>query len=185
MMINSYGHENKPEGFVFCSYSQLWITLLGIVVFISLRNSCKFLRPLIMSIVPTKGKVGEPISEEERVEISEKIEGHIFNATVYTISSVWGYMVCKDKDWYPWYLGGHGDPANGFINLPFVEDDQVVLFYGLFQFGFRIESLISHVIIAERGNDFEEMLLHDGLTCFLFFGFLFSNFLPGGTMIII
>ena len=29
------------------------------------------------------------------------------------------------------------------------------------------------------------MLLHDTVTCFLFFGYLFSNFLPVGTMVII
>ena len=45
--------------------------------------------------------------------------------------------------------------------------------------------LIDHILSAERGGDYEEMLLHDTVTCFLFFGFLFSNFLPVGTMIII
>ena len=82
--------------------------------------------------MPTKEKAGEPISEEERIEIAKKIEGHIFDATVYTVSSVWGYMVCKDKDWMPWYLGGSGSVSNGFIDAPFNEIDQAVLFYGLF-----------------------------------------------------
>ena len=29
------------------------------------------------------------------------------------------------------------------------------------------------------------MLLHDAVTCFLFFGYIFSNFLPVGTLVIL
>ena len=41
------------------------------------------------------------------------------------------------------------------------------------------------MFFTERGPDFEEMLLHDAVTCFLFFGYLFSNLLPVGTLITI
>ena len=85
----------------------------------------------------------------------------------------------------PWFLGGQGDFSVGFVDIPFVEVDQTVLFYGLFQFGVRLQYLLDHMFTAEKSNDFEEMLLHDTVTCFLFFGFLFSNFLPVGTMVII
>ena len=85
----------------------------------------------------------------------------------------------------PWYLGGHGDFGVGFVNIPFLPVDESVLFYGLFQFGIRLQWLIAHNLSVERGNDYEEMLLHDTVTCFLCFGYLVSNFLPVGTMVII
>ena len=39
---------------------------------------------------------------------------------IYSVSTVWGYIVCMDKDWLPWYLLGKGDFANGFVDLPFL-----------------------------------------------------------------
>ena len=44
----------------------------------------------------------------------------------------------------PWYLGGHGDFGVGFVNIPFLPVDESVLFYGLFQFGIRLQWLIDH-----------------------------------------
>ena len=61
-----------------------------------------------MYIVPTKDSKKEPLSDEERDSIATKIEGHIFESTCYMISAVWGYMISKDTDWMPWFLGGHG-----------------------------------------------------------------------------
>ena len=55
----------------------------------------------------------------------------------------------------------------------------------MFSFGLRLESLISHVFFSEHGGDFEEMLLHDLVTIFLFGGYIFSNSLAFGTMIVI
>ena len=85
----------------------------------------------------------------------------------------------------PWYLGGTGQLEAGFIDIPFVKVDETVLIYGLINFGFRVESLITHIFFTERGSDFEEMLLHDIVTFFLCFGYISSNFLPVGTMILI
>ena len=85
----------------------------------------------------------------------------------------------------PGFMGGSGSFDEGFKDLPFLWIDEAVLNYGLFSFGLRIESIFSLIFLSEWGADFEEMLLHDSLTFFLFYGYLFSNFLPVGTMIII
>lgn len=135
--------------------------------------------------MPTHDSKKDPITKEERLATARKIEGHIVDFTIYLSSSVWGIMICKEQEWMPWYLGGHGEFAKGFVNIPFLQVDQAVLFYGIFQFGVRLKYLMEHLCLTERGNDYEEMLLHDTVTCFLFFGYLFSNFLPVGTMVII
>ena len=85
-------------------------------------------------------------------------------------------MIWAGQPWLPWYMGGSGDLAiDGFKGTPFVKTDEVVLTYGLINFGFRLESLVQHLCFSERGHDFQEMLLHDAVTCFLFFGYIFSN----------
>ena len=63
---------------------------------ITLRNGCQYLRPLIMHFVPLKDSKKERHTDEERIEIAMKIEGHIIDCIVYTVSSIWGYMICKD-----------------------------------------------------------------------------------------
>ena len=129
--INSYARETRPDQ-VFPSYSQLWVSLLGMAVFTCWKHACTYLQPLIMYFVPTKDSKKEPLSEDERQKVALKLEGHIVDGTMYLVSTIWGYMVCKDKDWMPWYLLGEGDFSNAFIDVPFQEVDQVVLFYGLF-----------------------------------------------------
>ena len=144
------------------------------------------LHPFILKyLVPTHDSKEEPVSVEERLVIAKKIEGHITDFTVYASSSVWGLMICMDQEWMPWYLGGQGDFAKGFVDIPYLRVDQSVLYYGMFQFGVRLKYMVEHLCSNERGNDYEEMLLHDTVTCFLYFGYLFSNFLPVGTMVVI
>ena len=105
---------------------------LGMMALIALRKSCKYLAPLCMYLTPTHDGKKEPISEVERIEIADKIERHIVDTIIYTTSGVWGLIICKDQDWMPWYLGGHGDFAAGFANIPFFPVENSILFYGCF-----------------------------------------------------
>ena len=94
--IHNFAFENKPDGFQFPSFSNLWVTALGMMALISLRKFCSYLHPLCMLLTPTHDSKKEPISEEERIEIAKKIERHIIDFTVYTSSSIWGLMICKE-----------------------------------------------------------------------------------------
>lgn len=58
-----------------------------------------------------------------------------------------------------------------------------VIWIAFYNFGFRVENLFITLFVAERGNDFEEMLLHDLVTFFLFFGCIFSNMVPLGACV--
>jgi len=146
----------------------------------------EYARPLTIKCVPkTEGDDAKPIEEEERQKMAEKIESHLFFGTFYFLSSIIGIYVCMDQVWMPWYLGGHGELEKGFIDIPFMKVDQSVLIYGLVNFGFRVECLISHIFFDPRASDFEEMLLHDIVTFFLCFGYIISNLLPVGTMVLI
>lgn len=56
--------------------------------------------------------------------------------------------------------------------------------FGYVVFGFHFEQLLNHLFTKPRAGDFAEMLLHDCVTCFLYFGYLCSNLVPIGTIII-
>ena len=68
-------------------------------------------------------------------------------------------------------------------DMPFVNCNSKILTLGFISFGLRVEFFISQVLFERGSKDFEEMLLHDIVTLLLFFGYLFSNLLPVGTMI--
>ena len=117
--------------------------------------------------------------------LAEKIEGHLFNVIYYSIFSYWGWFVCKDEVWMPKFLWGEGSFEVSAKNMPFVDCNPNLLTLGFISFGLRVEHLIRHLLYNRGNNDFEEMLLHDVVTVFLFFGYIFSNLLPVGTMVAI
>ena len=146
MRINTYSHENKPEDFSFPTYSMLWITALSTLFFQVSRRLNRLLRPYILRIIPTQDKDGSELSDEERQRLSEKIEDHFHDGLFYTISSIWGMYVCMGQEWLPWYMGGDGDFELSFQNVPFFKCDDAILTYGLVGFGFRIDSLVNHLL---------------------------------------
>lgn len=107
--------------------------LLGMVALLVGRVMVRQLRPLILKyLVPTHDSKKDPISKDERLEIAQKIEGHLVDFCVYAGSAVWGLSISLDQEWMPWFLGGHGDFAKGFVNIPFLKVDHSVLYYGIF-----------------------------------------------------
>ena len=82
-------------------------------------------------------------------------------------------------------MHGTGDLLIANQNAPFRKWDDNILIYGMWNLGYRVEGFLVHIFLEEHGNDFEEMVLHDLTTISLMFGYMISNFLPSGTIIII
>ena len=114
-----------------------------------------------------------------------KVENHFYETIFYTTSAIVAWCIVKDEDWMPDYLGGKGHTINCLQDLPFVKYDRNLTTFAFVTFGFRIESLVSHVLLKERGNDFMELLFHDIVTILLFVGYLYGNMMAWGTMIVI
>ena len=68
-------------------------------------------------------------------------------------------MICKDKAWYPWYLGGPSDGYTKLIDFPLMEHDQEIYVYMLVAGGYPLQNLIL-LLVHDREPDFHEMLLH-------------------------
>ena len=121
------------------AYTHFWITAVSAVFFIAMRLSLAFwLRPLVcMWLVPSK------TPKEDRDEVAKKIEDHLMDSVVYGSFTVWGWFICKDQDWMPWFLGGQGQLENAFVDLSFSPVQAPLLFYGLVNFGYRFEALFT------------------------------------------
>ena len=78
--------------------------------------------------------------------------------------------------------------ANGsWTNIPmntlFVPVDMKLYCYSFVTWGYHLNSLISHLFLDLRANDFEEMLLHHLATNSLYFAYIFGNQIPIGCLI--
>lgn len=82
----------------------------------------------------------------------------------------------------PWYLGGNGDLANCFVNLPYQKQIPGLLDYSLFQMGYFLEDFTNHLFFKERASDFWEMILHHFITVTLFGGMILQNFIRSGVI---
>ena len=181
-----HSQESGINSSEYPTLSNMWMTATSTLFFFLLKSSVRLLRPCTDRIVAKLQSDGvTKVPEAERIATAHKIEYHIYCFSSYSLLTVLGYFVVRDRDWLPSYLGGHGQFENCFRNMPLMEVDPIVFYYGLFSFGLRLESLISHLFLEERSGDFEEMLLHDAVTVFLFGGYLFSNSLAFGTQIVI
>lgn len=183
--INSFSAINAPEDFHFYSYSELWITCISLPIFALGRRLMRLSRPLVLKTIPHVNDKNQKLTDFERNEKAAKVERHLYDAINFSLSTIVAFYLCLDQDWMPWYLGGKGDLLkNGFVDLPFPKVDRMIPVFGFINLGYRIESLILTLSDTSK-KDFQEMFLHDLVTIFLFFGYLFGYMLSIGTMIII
>ena len=177
---NVYGNANKPEGFYFPQFKDLYMTLIGgVVCFIAKKITIMLTYNLFYAVA----KKTEP--EDLRVGYAEKAAHKLYQMIYFVISTYWGWSVLKDTDWLPWYLGGmkDGKYSNLSQGFPFAPYPRAVYEYSLYTFGFHMEGLVGHALFDERKNDYEEMFLHHVATCSLYFGYIFSNFMGIGSII--
>ena len=89
----------------------------------------------------------------------------------------------KDELYLSWTLGGKGDYANSFIDLPYADNTPGLKMYSLVTMGYHIGGLVTHLLLQPRRNDFAEMALHHIVSLFLFSGYYLSNkWKPGCTV---
>jgi len=109
----------------------------------------------------------------------------MFDMMFYMVSAYCGWVICKDTEWMPSYLGGNGHLSLSLSNLPFAKYEPILPTYAFITFGFRIEGFISNFLKKEKANDYMEMFFHDIVTILLFLGYLYGNMMPIGTLVVI
>ncbi|MEY3084989.1 MAG: hypothetical protein RL037_1169 [Bacteroidota bacterium] len=69
----------------------------------------------------------------------EKASLLVFKMVFYTLSSGWGYLLYRDSEMMPSWLGGDGDVLNLFKNYPYATQHPGLLLYSLVQMGYVID----------------------------------------------
>ena len=113
----------------------------------------------------------------------EKASLLVFKMVFYTLSSVWGYLLYRDSEMMPSWLGGDGDVLNLFKSYPYATQHPGLLIYSLVQMGYVIEDIFEHLFVQHRTNDFWEMNFHDFLSVSLFGSMIVTNTIMFGAMI--
>lgn len=93
------------------------------------------------------------------------------------------WLVIRGKPWTPWFMGGSGNFADGFIDMPFSQMDTEGYYFGLILLGLPLMYIITHFFIHEREPDFAEMAMHHLAHFSLATCYLFTNMIPIGAMV--
>ena len=181
LKINAFGVANEPEGFHMPALYDFWRVLVGTVVTLIANYSFEFFLLPVWLKLDLKG--GD--DAELRMKYGLKSARCTYQTLYFTISTIWGYVVLKDTDWLPWWMGGmnNGNVDNMFKNNPFTPYPTAVLDYFLYTTGYHLGGLVKHIYENRESNDFLEMLMHHIATICLQFGSFLSNLMPVGATI--
>ena len=179
ILINLYGSANAPEGYRFVKLSDFWRTLVGGAITIVIKKICFFILPHIYRPI-AKGE-----TEEHKDRYCKKAADHSFRFVYFTFATIWGWSLMKEFPYLPPSIGG---PDNGtFFNLKmdtiYLEYNPELLSYSCWTFGYHFGNLIETVFLEERREDFAEMVLHHVAAFFLYFGFIYGNLVPLGSIV--
>jgi hypothetical protein len=114
---------------------------------------------------------------------SRKAAKYAWLTIFVTFMVVYGWVILRNSEWLPWYLGGKGKFELIFADMPFVEPIEGALTYSYIQTGYRMTELLSHVFLDIPSNDYYESLLHHMCALFLNITMIYSNFLGIGCII--
>ena len=98
----------------------------------------------------------------------------LYKSIMYSISIVFGWIVLKDTEILPWFMGGlkNGHVKYCWLNAPWIPQIPHFLDYLLFQLGYFFEDFIDHLIYRSKSNDHWEMNLHHLLTITMIAGII-------------
>lgn len=101
----------------------------------------------------------------------------------YFCMSAWAFILVKNTELWPSFLGGKGSVENSYKNFPFAPQVPGLLIYSLISLGYYLDDFVNHNFFRPKSNDFWEMNLHHLVTIGLFGGMIPMNCVPFGAMI--
>ena len=106
-MIYNWCHENKPAGYKYPEYKQLWMTGVGALSFGLMKEIIDCISyPIFSRIVANKG---DDYAWERKVrKACENLVGFCY----FSLSTFWGWSMMKESLWLPNFLGGNNPQAS-------------------------------------------------------------------------
>lgn len=101
--VYHWGHANKPAGYKYPEFKQLWMTGVGVVMFGMLTEFVALLAtPVCRACVPKKAGMDDYIWQRKVNKAVSNCTGFVY----FSISTFWGYAMLKNTVWLPPMLGG-------------------------------------------------------------------------------
>lgn len=147
----------------------LWIIALSAAIVGAIRYT------MLACVTPFYQKnIDKKYEGEERVQRAEKGAENLFKFCFYGVVTFCGYLLIKDLPGTPPMLGGKGELAQIYRDLPHWPKQDWFDFYYLSAAGYNLHSIV-HVLLTEKKNDFSEMFLHHMATMALIIFSYFTN----------
>lgn len=109
----------------------------------------------------------------------------VFKFFYYATMTTWGLSLLKGQPWVPWVLGGQGETRFCWTDgHPFQEVPEDLKRFYLTAVGFSF-SEIAMLLLDRRLPDFEEMLLHHTIACYLTTFSYLLNYVRIGSLVIL
>jgi ceramide synthetase len=125
--------------------------------------------------------VGKDRNDEELLkERVLKASLSVYKILYYSTMTIVGYLILKDTDILPPWLGGSGALENAFKDYPYQPQYPHMLTYSLVCLGYYLEETMDHNIYRPKNSDFWEMNLHHVITICLVSNMLFMNAVSAG-----
>lgn len=158
--------------------SVFWIPLCSSVVLFVCKHAIQHeTKPFLLSIC--KDQHDKLLNDARATKASLLVFKNLF----YITMSAWAYIILKDTEIFPTWLGGTGSLENCFKEYPFAPQIPGLLTYSLVQMGYYIEDIIDHNFYKPKSNDFWEMNLHHLCTYSLYAGMIMMNTVRIGALI--
>eukprot|EP00160_Parvularia_atlantis_P013811 Unigene3081_Nuclearia_a/m.9465 Unigene3081_Nuclearia_a/g.9465 ORF Unigene3081_Nuclearia_a/g.9465 Unigene3081_Nuclearia_a/m.9465 type:complete len:372 (+) Unigene3081_Nuclearia_a:176-1291(+) len=122
---------------------------------------------------------------DDRVDRVSKFATVFFKFLFFAVYTVVGFYLLLDKEWTMPAMGGSGSIVNAFLGYPFQEQMPYIKEYYLVSLAYHLHSLLFHVFVSKRRNDFLEMLLHHVVAVMLISFSYLLNFVRGGALVML
>ncbi|KAL4440861.1 hypothetical protein ABPG74_013842 [Tetrahymena malaccensis] len=167
-----------PKGHIY----DFWISIVSALVIALIRFLIRYF--LLNKVV---GMLSEKRlkSIEEGKKRADQICKWLFDICYYTLTSIVGYLICKDQPFLPPSLLGSGSCDNLFMGHPEVPYVPYLDIFYLVQTGTHLYTFIHQIIAKFRDPKFYEYALHHGLALFLLWFSYMMNFKLVGIIVLL
>ncbi len=105
--IYNYAHENKPKGYKYAEYKQLWMTAVGAASFTVMRELIMCVsQPIFSKLIPIQGG-----DKDAQARVVKKACNNLVLGLYFLSSAVWGYHILGNSTWLPWFMFGQNPSA--------------------------------------------------------------------------
>ena len=127
--------------------------------------------------------------DEEMAKILPgKIARHFYKIFMYLIFVVAAFFILRDYDYFPKYLGGHGQLKNmylpGYPNAYYIKRTKEFNYLYLSSLATAIIDFFSLISVYGKQSDFKNMLLHHTCTVSLILSSYLTNYSNAGSIVL-